>query len=183
MIAWQTVSFEHFSMSRWLWLIIVGIPLITRAALYWFNRGEMSRDLTTEAEKDRETHRGVIIPMAGFSFTALIALAVTDANFDIDLSVPIALLVISFTGFYAAMNIQSYKHTIRADQIGTTAYELATLCLFVAVANVIVSNHSLGPSKYLAVAALLIWFVDHGIRLVSDWRYLSESKEWGTVDE
>lgn len=175
MIAWHKVPFEF---SPWLWPLIVLVPMLTRAALCWFHRSEMSSELDEDA-KDREANRSVIIPMAGFSFTALLALAVTDANFGIDLSVPITLLVISFTGFYAAMNIQSYKHTDFADQIGTTSYEIGSLGLFLAVAYVIVSNPGLAPSKYLAIAALAIWFVDHGIRLVIEWGYYSGRKKMG----
>jgi hypothetical protein len=179
MIGWHAVSLEGFSLSKWCWLLILLVPVITRTALCLANRSEMGKKLT-EAVKDREGNRGVIIPMAGFTFTALIALAVTDANFGIDLRVPVALLVISFTGFYVAMNVQSYKHTDRADQIGTAAYELGTLGLFVAIANVIVSNTGLGPSKYLAGAALIAWLLDHGIRLRNEWGYYSSRKDMGS---
>src|SRR5690606_7471376 len=152
------------------------VPVLTRTALCWFNHSEMGSALP-EPVKAREAHRNVIIPMAGFSFTALLALAVTDANFGIDLRIPIALLVISFTGFYAAMNIQSYKHTALHEQIGSMAYDLGTLSLFVAVTFVIVSNTGLGPSKYLALGALLVWFVDHAIRLVSEWGYYLNKRQ------
>lgn len=173
MNGWHTVCFE---LNPWLWLLILFVPVLTRTALCWFNHSEMGSALP-EPVKAREAHRNVIIPMAGFSFTALLALAVTDANFGIDLRIPIALLVVSFTGFYAAMNIQSYKHTALHDQIANTAYELGTLGLFASVAFIIVSNPDLGPSKYLALGALLVWFVDHAIRLVSEWGYYSSRKK------
>jgi hypothetical protein len=89
-------------------------------------------------------------------------------SFGGNLQIPIALLVFSFTGFYAAMNIQSHKHTVRADLVGITAYEVSTLCPFLAVANVVMANPSLGPARFPVVVALLFWFVDHGIRYSSD---------------
>jgi hypothetical protein len=131
-------------------------------------------ELISEAEKDRDTHRSVIIPMGGFSFTALLALAITDAKFNVDLRVPIVFLVISFTAFYFAMNMQSYKNTRRDDLIASTAYDVAMLCLFLAVAHILLSNVDLGLTRYWAVIALIFWLIDHVVRCRFDWKYLSE---------
>lgn len=160
-------------MSQGTWLSIAVIPILTRGLMYWRHRKVM-RESICEDEKDRDTHRSVIIPMGGFSFTALLALAISDAKFNIGLRVPIMFLVISFTAFYFAMNMQSYKHTRRDDLVATAAYDLAMLCLFLAVAHIVLSNVNLGLTRFWAVIALIFWLIDHVIRCRFDWKHLSD---------
>jgi hypothetical protein len=80
----------------------------------------------TAAELDRQTARSIILPMAGFSFSALLALVVLDANRMQGLRTPILLLLLSFLAFYSSLNLQSYKIRRWEDQIATGLKETAS---------------------------------------------------------
>ncbi len=140
--------------------------------MWWWHINLMSQILPAEARLI-EQHRSVIIPLAGFSFSALLAVAVVDAELKTGLRVPTILLLISFTAFIAALNMQSYKFTRGADMRATALYEAATLSLFLTIANIIFSNTAGSSFRYTGFAAILVWSIDHGIRYKILWKHLT----------
>ena len=155
------------------WLVALAtIPLFTRGLMWWWHTKAIQGDLS-EAEKAQDTHRSVIIPLAGFSFSALVALAIANNTIDFDLILPVIFLLISFVCFYVAMNIQSYKSTRIGDNVGTAFYETATLCLFLAVADILFRGGDPSVLKYLGFLGVLAWLIDHAIRVVIMWKYLT----------
>src|SRR5688572_18295865 len=91
----------------------------------------------TEDELDRKGNREIILPLAGFSFTALLALVVLDANRVAGLRWPILFLLLSFLGFYASLNLQAYKARRWHDQVATGLKEAAAGWLILSVVAIV----------------------------------------------
>ena len=135
-------------------------------------RAHMFDDLPEE-QNDREAHRSLILALAGFSFSALLALVVLDATLRHDFHFAVYYLLVSFLCYFFALNLQGYKHLRWHDQVGTALMDAASLCLILAIVSIIVSaKHE--KSLYLGLSglAVFIWLLDYVIRLLLLLKYL-----------
>ena len=161
-------------MPDWLWYplpFIPFIPFITRGILSLRFRPKMSETLA-EDENDRESHRTLILALAGFSFAALLAIAVLDTTTQ-RFRLPTYYLLISFLSYYFALNLQGYKFSRWHDQLGDALVEAASLSLILAVMAIVWVSY---PNELftwaVSVLALGVWLADHIIRLSLSARYL-----------
>jgi hypothetical protein len=129
-----------------------------------------------EAENDRQTHRDLILPLAGFSFAGMLALNVFDAKVEINLQIPAYYLLVGFSCYFLAANIQGYKYLAWHNNIGDALYEIGCLCLFLPVAAIllITKGDGLYPSV-IAGACLIVPLIDHFFRVMILYSDLSMS--------
>ena len=147
-----------------LWLLPL-LPVLTRSILMFRHRRLRSERLG-EDELDRQAHRGVILSLSGFSFTAVIALVLLDSTTQLNLELPVYYVLLSFVASFAALNIQSYKSTRWQDQLSTALYELTTLSLVLTLALIVFRGPFTTCLKSILVAIVLLpWLLDHVIRL------------------
>lgn len=158
-------------MPTLLWYGAPAIPFITWGIVCWVFRRCM-KDRLTEAEIDRNNRRSIILALAGFSFTGLLAIAVVDATTRQNLQLSVYYLMVSFLSFFFALNLQSYKFHRWHDQFGNALFESATLSLLLSVAAVALSTY---PGTLYSIGittlALAVWALDHVIRLRLMWLY------------
>jgi hypothetical protein len=130
------------------------------------------------AELDRAGNRAIILPLAGFSFSALLALVVLDATRVSGLRVPILLLLASFLAFYSSLNLQSYKIRRWEDQLGTALKEAGSGWLLFSVVAVVQSSPAgVGFTRVVALPAIAVWVIDFGVRILIDYHYLRDYQE------
>jgi hypothetical protein len=131
----------------------------------------------SEEELDRDSHREYIAAMAGFSFTALIALILLDASFKASFRLPIYYLVLSFLAYLFALDLQGYKARRWQDEVGTAAMDVGSLCLMLSIVVLLVTqvNDSLFSCP-LSVLAIGIWLLHHVLHISFDHRFLSERR-------
>jgi hypothetical protein len=136
-----------------------------------------SSAVPSEAELDRRGNRELILPLAGFSFTALLALVALDANRVSGLRGPILLLLLSFLGFYTSLNLQAYKVHRWQDQIATGLKEAASGWLILSVVAVVGTSPAV-PAFRLGVSllALAVWVLDFAIRYRIDYGYYRDTE-------
>lgn len=152
---------------------LVFFPLVTRVFLIMRFRHLMGKGLC-EGEQDRETHRAIILPMAGFTFSALLALAVLESDRARGLTFSILSLFISFLGYVEALNLQGHKDARWQDELGNACMEIGSLGLILSMVGVLLSQlHQSFIIWVLSLLAILIWLFDHVIRLRLIWKYLS----------
>lgn len=161
------------------------VPFISRLA-FFFPRGirhYMSEDLAEE-ETDRESHRMFIRALSGFSFSVLTGMSVVErfTYNNKQFQLPIFYLLISFLFYLSALNLQGYKYKRWHDQLGDALVDSATLSLLLSIISIIWStNYGLGFRVSLTILTLLIWLIDHAIRLRILWRYLSQRQNAGSL--
>ena len=155
------------------WALVSLLPLGTRGLIMLRFHKHGRTDLPT-GQLDREGHRGLILALAGFSFTGLIALAVLDQALQKNFELATVYLVVSFMAFMFALNMQSYKSRRWQDDIGTIAADIATLSMLLSVIAVLFTGRPSSAIRAVAALGLLIWFVDHAVRLGIEWRYRKE---------
>lgn len=145
-------------------------PLLTRGAISIVFYRFMSGSLTDTA-KQRPENRSVILGMMGFSSASLLALTVVDANVATMTFYPVYYMLISFLGFYLALNIQSYKDHEWQGQLGAVLLDVATLSLLLSIVSIILlSNQDSFYKNLFTGLALGTWLIDHLIRLVNERR-------------
>ena len=152
------------SIGSFFWYAAPAIPIITRGVVSLKFRRYMA-EIMPEEENDRDTHTTYILALAGFSFSALLALVVVDSQVkkQMDLNVPIFYLLASFLCYYFALNLQGYKFRRWHDQIGDALIDSAGLSLMLSVAHVALKT---SYGIWIAVVAFAVWLVDHGIRIL-----------------
>jgi hypothetical protein len=164
----------RFSLSY----LVPFVPLLGRLIII-YKFSTVRGDVLSEKEQDREAYRNLILAFAGFSFTALSALAVVDYKLNTNLSDAIYYLMISFFAFMFSLNWVAYKARRWEDQIATALTEVGSLSLFLAVISILVSTKP-GAAPLIAGIATFIWVFDHFYRIYLDWEYhdkLVEGKE------
>lgn len=153
------------------------LPVVTRLLLlvYW---DWLMTPRVPEAAQERDLHRGTILSLAGFSFTAVAALAVLDATSRLGLQTSIWFSLVSFLSYVAASNLQSYKSRRWHGQLESALTEMASLSLILTLITLLFGANLEEHFVYAAsVAALIPWALDHTIRLSLDWQYLSALDE------
>lgn len=147
-------------------------PILSRTVLCLKFKNQM-REHLLEAELDRDAHRNLILPLAGFSFTGLVGLIVLDATLRLNYKVAIFYLLVSFLSFLFSLNVQGYKTRRWHDIISTGIMDAGSLCLILAACYLIGSQpFGVFFSSVLILISIGAWLVDHIIRLSIQWRYL-----------
>lgn len=133
---------------------------------------EMSEEVT-----QREAHRSLILVLAGFSFSGLLAVAMVDAATQQNLEFSTYYLLVSFLFYLSALNLQDYKSHWWHDQLGDVLFESATLSLLLSVTAIIwFSSHGYLYKIIMTALASAIWLSDHGLRVYFLWSYF-QAKE------
>ena len=141
------------------------VPFLTRGFLCLRFRSKML-DHLGDKELAREAHRSHILTLAGFSFAGLLALVVLERTLAGEFRFGVLYLLLSFLGFLAALNTQSYKSTRLQDQFGTALMELGSFGLILSVV-VVLRAGQFGSlfTGVLCVLAVSVWGIDHLFRI------------------
>lgn len=132
-------------------------------------------EILSAAELAREAHRAYILALAGFSFAGLLALIVLERTLAGEFQFGVYYLLLSFLGFIASSNAQSYKSTRLQDQLGTALAELGSLGLTLSILVVLAAgNFSDSFTCILSVLALIVWLSDHLYRIHLQGSHLKE---------
>lgn len=147
-------------------------PFVTRSCLGIYFRRQMM-DVVPEEENDRETHRSLILALAGFSFSGLLALTIVDATVQINLQFSVWYLLVSFLCYFSALNLQGYKFCRWHDQFGDALMESASLSLMLAISAIVLTSNSRTPNAFLiTIFSVGVWLIDHLIRVRLSFKYL-----------
>jgi len=153
------------------------LPLGTRALMGVVHRAHML-EILSEDEQDRSSHRAYILSLAGFSFSALLALGLVEATLQAELQLSLYYLVISLVSFLAALNLQSYKGARWQDQVATALMEAATLSLLLAAVSVLfLQDGNRAIAVFAAAAIALVWGGDHLLRVFYQWSHLKGNED------
>jgi hypothetical protein len=140
------------------------VPLLARGLQTLWYSGVMSEDLD-EADLDRETHRTVLLALAGFSFSALLALVALDRSIVEKNTPAVVALMASFLAHLFALNLQGYKARRWHEQASDALMETASLGLVLAIPAFILRSSAGAEFKWLSLfSCLAVWGTDFGIR-------------------
>jgi hypothetical protein len=130
-----------------------------------------------EQEGDREAHRSVILALAGFSFSGVIAVTIVDNATMQDLKMPAYFLFISFLSYLFALNLQGYKLYRWVDQASDALIATASFSLILALLAVILAaNYSTPYKVFVTSLGLLVWLIDFSIQVTLTWKYLAKKE-------
>ena len=156
-----------------IWLLLLLMPLVTFGFICLRFRSVMS-ELLLPAERDSETYRTIILALAGFSFTALLALTVVNATVSTQLQLPAYYLLFSFLCYFFTLNLQSYKFRRWHDQLSDALMGVASLALLLSVASVIATARPDSLDAWLTTTLVIgVWLIDHTIRALLNARFLT----------
>jgi len=142
------------------------VPLIIRGLIGLRFRSFMWKTLSDD-EIGRESHRTVILALAGFSFTGVMAVTILDSATHQELHFAAYFLLVSFLCYLSALNIQGYKLWRALDLVSDALIETAALSLVLALLAVIqISGYSEAYKASVSVLALLVWVIDFIVRVV-----------------
>lgn len=133
---------------------------------------QQMNEILSEEEQDRETNRSLIIAFAGFSFTGVIALIVLEASVKQTVKWAVYFLLVSFLSYLWALNFQGYKDVRWQDEVASALSDTGSICLVFALVSLLVN--SAFPTAFVypsSLLAVVVWTVDHVIRLCIDSRY------------
>ena len=152
-------------------------PILTRGMLFLRYPKQM-KEVLREQEIDREAHRTFMLALAGFSFSGLLAIVVLDAALRQDFHFAVYYLLLSFLCYLSAINLQSYKAKRWQDQADAALREAATLCLILSVLSILNSREfAAGFALVMTTLAILVWLIDHFLRLRFLWIFLKGRQE------
>jgi hypothetical protein len=145
-------------------------PLFTRGAVSLVFNKFMSTILTDEV-KQRQDIRTIVLAFMGFSSASLLALTVVEARAALMSFYPVYYMLISFIGFYLALNIQSYKNHEWQGQLGAVLLDVGTLSFLLSVVSIFrLSGQNNFYKNLFTGLALGAWLIDHLIRLIEEKR-------------
>ncbi len=158
--------------------IVPFIPFITRSLFIILPYRKIICKNLEKEQPQPETHRNFISILSGFTFSALLAIVILQKTSSYNLTMIIYYLFLSFICYYFSFNIQSYKSSILQDQIGDTFINTASLSLILSIIACLLSTKPYhGIYTFLILFSLLIWTIDHIIRLGIECRYLKAKME------
>ncbi|MEJ8838403.1 hypothetical protein [Ramlibacter sp. AN1133] len=172
-----TFTLDRKGVDLDLFYALPALPVVTRLLLsvYW---DWLMIPRVAEAAQERDLHRETILSLAGFSFTAVAALAVLDATSRLGLQASIWFSLVSFLSYVSASNLQSYKSRRWHGQLESALTEMASLSLILTLITLLFGAKLEEHFVYAAsLAALIPWALDHTIRISVDWQYLSALDE------
>lgn len=144
------------------------IPIVIRLIQARTYRRYMTTILSEE-RMDADAHRSIALGMAQFSFAGTLALTVVNGTIEMNLSLTVYYLFLSFLLFFFVINIQTYKYWEWVDLIGDAAYESGTLCLILALIFILPESKMSTIYVYaITLLTLTMWgtdlFMRYGIR-------------------
>jgi hypothetical protein len=167
--------------SVWLYVLPL-LPLLPRCWIAWRFRAFMSEELSVN-ERAATEHRTVILALAGFSFSAALALPAYGASTQADVLLPTFYVVVSFLCYMGALNSQTHKFSRWHDQFGSALADIATLSLILAVLGMVAALQP--PWEYFLVIVALSAFVWGGDTILrfSSWCSFFHGKESYDIKE
>lgn len=160
------------------------LPFLTRGlVLGLLHRGWMGQ-IVPEGVNDRDTHRTMVLALAGFSFSGLLAISVADATLRQDLRLSVYYLLVSFLSYFFALNLQGWKYLRWHDAILSDGLiEAASLSLLASVVAVVwQGNPNTNYAFAIAAAAAIVWLIDHVVRLRLTGEALRAKEEAGQLN-
>jgi hypothetical protein len=163
---------------------LYALPLLAalpRCWVTWRYRRFMEETIS-DHERAANEHRTLILALAGFSFSAAVALPAYGLTAEKDVLLPTFYVVVSFLCYLGALNAQSHKLVRWHDQVGSGLADIAIFALFMAVFVMLVSLDP--PIAYLVAVitlAILVWGIDLALR-VSAWTSFFRAKERNESD-
>lgn len=161
-----------------IWYLLPFFPFVGRIAIairYWPYMG----DTLSDEEQQVETHRAIILALAGFSYTGFLALTLLDPSIGSQLDFPAYCLLVSFVSYFGALNFQGYKFYRWRDLTGDALMETASLGLILSIVGVITATR---PNIYwllVMVLSSILWLMDYGMRIRYMWKYLYAKEDYG----
>ncbi|MGF1472216.1 MAG: hypothetical protein ACFB50_10810 [Rubrobacteraceae bacterium] len=111
--------------------------------------------------------------LAGFSFSALVAVAIVEGLSGTSLPLMTYYLMVSFLAYLSSINLQKYLTKEWVHQVDDTLTSIAFLSLVLAIVSAILIGDDNLLFKYvLAALAVMVWVGDHIVGLVASWRRL-----------
>jgi hypothetical protein len=152
------------------------LPILVRG-FFTLKVKKQLNTILTEKELDRSNIRNIVLVLAGFSFTALLALILVETNTKHGLLFPIYFSFISFIIYLITFNLQGYKSKRWEEIISDTLLETASLCLVLTVIHLIFSSGLNKVFIYLiATIGIIGWAIDFFIRLKIQFKYLNKRR-------
>lgn len=131
----------------------------------------MAKRLPEDAQ-ERDPQRVIILPLAGFSFTAVAALAVLDVSSRPGLQLSVWYGLVSFIAYLGSFNLQSYKVSRWQNQLATGLIEVGSLSLLLTLISLLFHAKFEPMFQWIAcVIGLAAWSIDHAIKLWIDHQY------------
>ncbi len=135
-------------------------------------------EVPSEEEQDRESHRSHILTLGGFSFAGLLAISALDVTSNHDFRFAVYFLLASFLCYLFSLNLQGYKSKRWHDQFATALMDSASLSLIMSIISILqVKALNLSFVAGITGLALLVWAVDHIVRIRILWKYLKLKRE------
>lgn len=155
--------------SGWVAYVLPVIPVLLRMPLFTVFPGVMGRDISEE-ERDSESGRVITLTSAGFSFSALFALLVTQPSFakdSINIQIAIYYIVISVFAFVSSFSMESYKHKRWQQQLSILFEDIGRISILLTLmALMYVSSLDRGLVYGVGYVFIVGWFIDCTHRIV-----------------
>lgn len=168
-----------------LMLLIPVFPVVVRG-LVMGNFHQYASEVLNEEEKNSENGKMLTLTMAGFAFSGLFVLLVTNETFrsaNINIEFSIYYATISAVALFASFSFESYKFTRLHEQI---CYGLEDTGIFALLASVFalinVSNISLVTKTFVIAVGILAWTIDFVYRVYIWFDYLSVKEKYEARD-
>lgn len=165
-----------FILTKHYWCLLPLLPFVFRVPLI-FVFPLPSREQMSEAERDVDSHRGMYITLAGFSFSAFFALiiAATTSKVDVDIiGISAAYMLLSFLLFYSAFSIEAYKFYRWQVELVNSISEAGKISLLISVMIAMLSSSINIYIQHLTLISFIVfWSVNFFIHLSLRYKYLS----------
>ena len=153
------------------------LPIVIRTFIcgrFW----SVMKDVLSEEAQERDQQRAVILSLAGFAFTGIVALVILDATILPRLHFAVWFLLISFLTYTFSFNAQGYKSKRWQGEIAIGMLEAGGFSLVLAIVSILfASNFDLGFKLAGSGLALLVVVADLVIRISIETSYLSSLEE------
>jgi hypothetical protein len=167
-----------------LWYFLPFVPFATRGLIFLIFRNYIAERIELSVEY-RAAERSFILALAGFSFSALLALAVVDASLpELPLRLEVYYLLISFLCYFSVVNLQKYKDKGWHEQLELTLMDTASLSLLLSVSAIIfAANPDTAYGYIVVILALGVWLIDHVIDEKNWVTHLNQKRKATKTDE
>jgi hypothetical protein len=138
-------------------------------------------DIPSEEAQEREQQRAVILSLAGFSFTGIVALIILDATILPRLHFAVWFLLISFLAYTWSFNAQGYKSKRWQNEIAIGLLEAGGLSLVFAIVSILAASNFDSAFKLAGASlAVIVALSDLVIRARIETSYLFslEKAKW-----
>jgi hypothetical protein len=154
-------------------------PLLSFAILILVFRPTITQELP-EGRRIPTTLRLLTIVLAAFSYAGLLGLAAISATIPLRFDLPIYYLLVGFLAYYVSVNVQAYQFRRWHEQLAMALLDVGSLSLILAaLATIIAAPYPQGYRVILSLAAFLVWYLDHLVRVALSARGLSRAEGYG----